>query len=74
MRTDGRVRVRCLSNAPYLTFDGAPPNDGAHVDIVVGDIYWASPVLERGMWRVWDLSGEDYLYPERYFELAAHEQ
>lgn len=70
MQTDGLVRVRCLNNAEYLTFDGQQPLGGAHADVVVGDIYWAKPNLENGMWRIWDLSGEDYLYPEGYFELA----
>ena len=72
MQTEGLVRVRCLNNAEYLTFEGQPQREmGFHVDLVVGDFYWAKPGLEHGMWRVWDLSGEDYLYPERYFERAA---
>jgi hypothetical protein len=62
-----------LNNAQYVILEGTSPDDGPHIDLIVGDVYWAAPVLERGMWRVWDLSGEDYLYPKRYFELAADE-
>lgn len=72
MPTEGLIRVRCLSNAEYLTFDRQSSRlTESFFHLVVNDFYWAKPDLEHGMWRVWDLSGQDYLYPERYFERAA---
>jgi hypothetical protein len=38
--------------------------------LIVGQVYKVAPPAENDgdLWRVIDETGEDYLYPERYFE------
>ena len=68
-----RIRVRCVCIAQYVSFEGREPNPGPFLDLEVGAIYSAMPTRENGWWRVWDGSGEDYLYPDGYFELVTDE-
>lgn len=69
-----RLKIRCIDNRPFLSERGGVLRLG-HVDgremisLRVGQVYDA---LEEDAeyYRVWDDSGEDYLYPKAMFELA----
>lgn len=60
--------MKCVNNKTYFADDLA---ETFH-DLVIGQIYKALPATERerknGIIRVIDDSGDDYLYPESYFE------
>ncbi|MFZ4661977.1 MAG: hypothetical protein ACOYNY_33510 [Caldilineaceae bacterium] len=62
--------VRCLSNQPYVGYAGQPLPKEPLVSLIVGQVYKVAPPAENDgdLWRVIDETGEDYLYPERYFE------
>jgi hypothetical protein len=62
--------VKCINNKTYFSDDLA---DTFH-DLVIGQIYKALPISDAerqsGMIRIVDDSGDDYLYPEDYFEVV----
>ena len=63
--------VRCVNNTAYIRFKGEPPSDEALIDLTVGNAYRVLPDAEAERSesiRVIDNSGEDYLYPDEYFE------
>jgi hypothetical protein len=62
--------VRCISNQAYVRHQGEPPPDYELSTLVVGQIYKVAPPAENDgdLLRVIDETGEDYLYPARYFE------
>jgi len=60
--------MKCVNNKTYFADDLA---ESFH-DLVIGQIYKALPITESerksGMIRIIDDSGNDYLYPDNYFE------
>ena len=70
-----RLKVRCVDNRPFLverngslcleTVDGEEM-----ISLDVGQIYEAL-VEDAEYYRVWDNSGEDYLYPKRMFDIVS---
>lgn len=62
--------VRCIDNRAYVSHKDQPAPNYHLAALVVGQIYKvASPQENDGdLLRVIDESGEDYLYPARYFE------
>jgi len=62
--------VRCLNNQPYVGYADQPLPTKPLVGLVVGRVYKVAPPEENDgdLWRVIDETGEDYLYPARYFE------
>ena len=64
--------VRCINNQQFLEYPGIEGDD-VIFDLVVGHIYKVVPdpaEEARGFLRVVDESGEDYTFPESYFELV----
>jgi hypothetical protein len=62
--------VRCINNRAYVRHTSQPQPDYELVTLVVGQVYKVAPPDENDgdLLRVIDESGEDYLYPARYFE------
>jgi hypothetical protein len=70
MNTQKPQYVRCLSNQPYVGYAGQPLPQEPLGSLIVGQVYKVAPPAENDgdLWRVIDETGEDYLYPARYFE------
>jgi hypothetical protein len=66
--------VRCINNRAYLRFKGELPIDDV-TDLTVGHIYKVVPPTaeeqQLGHLRVIEDTGEDYLFPDSYFEPVA---
>lgn len=64
--------VKCVNNKAYIQFQDEPLDETDTTDLTVGKIYKAAPQTEDdrrlGELRVFDDSGEDYLFPVEYFE------
>ncbi|MFN8492572.1 MAG: hypothetical protein U0350_33535 [Caldilineaceae bacterium] len=62
--------VRCINNKAYVGHKDQAWPDYHLATLVVGQIYKIAPPAENDgdLLRVIDESGEDYLYPARYFE------
>jgi hypothetical protein len=62
--------VRCVNNKAYIAHKDQPPPDYELSTLLIGQIYKVAPPKEHDgdLLRVIDESGEDYLYPARYFE------
>ena len=70
MNTQRPQYVRCLNNQPYVGFSDQPLPKEPLAGLIVGAVYKIAPPTENDgdLWRVIDETGEDYLYPARYFE------
>lgn len=70
MNTQKPQYVRCLNNQPYVGYAGQPLPKEPLGSLIVGQVYKVAPPEENDgdLWRVIDETGEDYLYPARYFE------
>lgn len=62
------MKFICLSNMPYLTGEVISSDKPMTVSLTVGAVYDAQ--LEGEWLRVWDNTGEDYLYPPEMFRAA----
>ena len=64
------MKVICLSNMPYIrTGDVVTDIAPMSVSLTVGTMYNART---EGEWlRVWDNTGEDYLYPPEMFRVVS---
>lgn len=64
--------VRCVNNSAYLAFEDKPVDPTETTDLTIGRVYKAVPPTEDdlrlGELRVYDDTGEDYLFPANYFE------
>lgn len=62
--------VRCIDNRAYVGHKDQPPPNYELSTLVIGQIYKVAPPQENDgdLLRVIDETGEDYLYPARYFE------
>lgn len=70
MNTQRPQYVRCLNNQPYVGYANQPVPKEPLLGLIVGAVYKVAPPTENDgdLWRVIDETGEDYLYPARYFE------
>lgn len=64
--------VKCVNNRAYIQFQDEPIDETDTTDLTIGKVYKAAPQTEDdrrlGELRVFDDSGEDYLFPVEYFE------
>lgn len=62
--------TRCLNNQPYVGYASQTLPTEPLAGLIVGAVYKVVPPMENDgdLWRVIDETGEDYLYPARYFE------
>ena len=64
--------VKCIDNKAYISPPGEPLDDNETTDLSIGRVYKTAPQTEDdrrlGELRVFDESGEDYLFPIDYFE------
>lgn len=62
--------VRCINNKAYIQWPDQPFDPNETTTLTIGKIYKvASPEPNDGdMWRVYDDTSEDYLFPPTYFE------
>jgi hypothetical protein len=63
--------VVCVSNKQYLRFADEEVHGADIPDLVVGQVYKVAPADRNDGsddLRIYDESGEDYLFPARYFE------
>lgn len=62
--------VKCLKNKAYIHVAGEPAPDYDLISLTIGQVYKLAPPEENDGddWRVYDESGEDYLFPPDYFE------
>lgn len=64
--------VKCVNNKAYIQFQDQPIDEAETTDLTIGKVYKAAPQTEDdrrlGELRVFDDSGEDYLFPADYFE------
>lgn len=64
--------VKCINNKAYIQFADEPIDDADTTDLTIGQIYKALPQSQDdqrlGELRVYDDTGEDYLFPASYFE------
>jgi hypothetical protein len=59
--------VQCVSVEPWLIIPGTDEPGGCH-DLTLGKIYEVVAVEASGsFYRIYDDSGEDYLYPASHF-------
>ena len=65
--------VRCINNKGFIYDQAGFLFDETIPDLIVGQIYKVAPPEENDDddLRIIDESGEDYLYPARYFEPVA---
>lgn len=70
MNTQRPQYVRCLNNQPYVGYADQPVPKKPLASLIVGAVYKVALPAENDseLWRVIDETGEDYLYPARYFE------
>jgi len=63
--------VRCINNKAYVHLPDEAGN-GALTDLTIGAVYKVLPTTQHerdtGVIRIVDNSGEDYLYPDSYFQ------
>ncbi len=64
--------VKCLKNKAYIHLPGDPIEKDETTDLTIGKVYKTAPQTNDdrrlGELRVFDESGEDYLFPAEYFE------
>lgn len=64
--------VKCINNRAYIQFGDQPIDDTDTTDLTIGQVYKALPQTEDDRrldeLRVYDDTGEDYLFPSSYFE------
>jgi hypothetical protein len=62
--------VRCINNRAYIRYKDQPAPEYDLATLIVGQVYKVAPPEENDgdLLRVIDETGEDYLYPARYFE------
>ena len=63
--------MRCINNKAYVHVPDEASN-GALADLTIGAVYKVLPTAQHerdtGVIRIVDNSGEDYLYPDSYFQ------
>ena len=66
--------VKCIDNKAHIYFPGESREEADTTDLTLGKIYKAAPQTEDdrrlGELRVYDDTGEDYLFPDQYFEAS----
>ena len=64
--------VKCVNNSAYIAFEDKPLGPAETTDLTIGWVYKAEPPTEDerrlGELRVYDDTGEDYLFPVSYFD------
>lgn len=64
--------VKCANNKAYIQFQDEPLDETETTDLTIGKVYKTVPQTEDdrrlGELRVFDDTGEDYLFPIDYFE------
>jgi len=66
------IYVKCVDNKAYIAFEDKPIDPMETTDLTIGRVYKAVPPNEDdrrlGELRVYDDTGEDYLFPANYFD------
>jgi hypothetical protein len=62
--------VRCINNKAYIQWPDQPFDPNETTTLTIGKIYKVAPPEpnDGDMWRVYDDTSEDYLFPPSYFE------
>ena len=64
--------VKCVNNSAYIVFADEPVDQTDTTDLTIGRVYKAVPPTaddrRLGELRVYDDTGEDYLFPATYFD------
>ncbi len=64
--------VRCIDNKAYIEFEDRPIDPLETTDLSIGRVYKVVPPTEDdrrlGELRVYDDTGEDFLFPASYFD------
>lgn len=64
--------VKCINNRAYISFEDNPVDPLETTDLTIGRVYKAAPPTaddrHLGELRVYDDTGEDYLFPASYFD------
>ena len=66
------IYVKCVDNKAYIGFEDKPIDPMETTDLTIGRVYKAAlpstDDLRLGELRVYDDTGEDYLFPASYFD------